>query len=1616
MMRKLLYSFLLFILSKFSSKRTFSPSLGLLCVGMFFVFSPGFSQSAYITQRGNSSTNQTSNTSLTINKPAGVVIGDVMLVNIAQIGSGNLSNPTSAGWTLIAGANLGTNDRWGAVLYKIATASEPASYTFTLNSNITGGVGSIVAFTGVDVSGPNPFDVTSPTIQATNNTTVNATQITTVTNNTAIIMFGQVANSSPSWNDNAWQTANSPGTLSELYDDRKTTGGNVSVGAAWAIKTNTGSTGAGRATLSSSQRNGGVLVALKPYTYKSQIIGVNTGSTNWCPGETRNVSVTIKNTGTAAWSDGQSRDFNIGIKWNTNGTSWTDYNVRVDAENLTPGDTKTYNFSITASNNAGSYGTPLVAGTNNLTFDVVYEAVAWYGNNNNGVGSGNSVYTTPNQTILGSPAINKTISTTASTICSGTGTNITVAAAELGVSYQLRNSSNVNIGTPVVGTGGNISLPTGNLTATTTFNVLATSCGNSVQMTGTSTITVNPLPTVSNAGPDQNGNTTFTLAANTPTVGTGVWTIASGPSTSLSQFSSTSSPTATFTPFGTGTYVLNWTISNSCGTSTDQVALVTNCVTNLIKNGDFKNGTADWSVATAGGWKTEVLTEGVYFGNGGNDNTAELDSEASLRQQVTVIPGVQYTLNFLYTRRPSSPTNVAVDVRVLGGATTPSVNYTTNNNTSTPFIGTLTFTPTTSTIYIEFYNSLGTTTLGSIIDNIVLVPSSQVTPMATTVPKGPFKTLTACAGVPVQLDVENVPASGVTYSWSSTSLGAVFSSTTIKNPTVTFSATATGAQEATVIVTSTGGCAGTPSSTYVNLIAAPTVYNVTGGGSYCFGGTGLAVGLANSTLGVSYQLKLGGVDNGAAVLGTGGAINFGTKTAAGTYTVVATNPSPNGCALNMNGNAVITVNPTSVGGSVTGGTAVCTGTNSTLLTLSGHTGSVTRWESSLNNFATAGTPIANTTTTYTATNLTATTSYRAVLTSGVCSAATSSSTTITVNPAPTAPTITKNSDFTCGSSGSVTLTNLPSGNWTINQTGTASQTITGTGSSHNITGLAAGNYNFTVTNASNCTSSPVAAVNIINQTSTTTWNGSGWSNGTPDGNKSVIIASASGNPFPTDIVACSLTISVSNGAADPFVTVPKGITLTITNQVISNGKLVFESGASLIQKTNIQNTGDIVYKRETSIRRYDLTYWSMPVTKTGFKMNQFSAGTLYDKFFYWDAVNAKWQTSLYGNMDMEVGKGYSIRGPQSFDTTTPSTFTGVFTGVPNNGDINVAVTANKWNFIGNPYPSAIDAEDLIFNNNLGAVYLWTHNLLPALASGSSTYYYASDDYAVINGTGQVEGPQVGGPFQGYIAAGQAFIAKPTTSTVNFNNNLRVGGNNTQFYKTAKTNTREKNRLWLTLTNTQGAYKQALLGYIEGATNNVDYNFDAATISGNSFIDFYTVNGTSKLSIQGRGLPFDSSDLVPVGYKSTIAGDFTIAIDHADGFFDTQAVYLEDKTTGKITDLRKENYTFKTAIGTFTDRFVLRYTSKTLGTDDFENLESSILVSVKNGIVQITSSKELLKEVNVFNIGAQLLYTKNNVNSSEMQISSLHSSDQALLVKITLENGSTFTKKIIYSNL
>ncbi len=518
---------------------------------------------------------------------------------------------------------------------------------------------------------------------------------------------------------------------------------------------------------------------------------------------------------------------------------------------------------------------------------------------------------------------------------------------------------------------------------------------------------------------------------------------------------------------------------------------------------------------------------------------------------------------------------------------------------------------------------------------------------------------------------------------------------------------------------------------------------------------------------------------------------------------------------------------------------------------------------------------------------------------------------------------------------------------------------------------------------------------------------------TPNGSSLVI---NSNTQLTSDLTVCSCKINDK-----VTLTVPKDITLTVDEDIniLGEGKLLILDGGSLLQTSTAKNmlTGSakaFEIQRTTNVVRYDVTYWSSPVI--GLSMHDLSPETLYDKYHYWNATTTKWVPSYYGQKVMEAGYGYSIRAPQTYDLATPSNFTAKFTGVPNNGNIQIPIVSGKLNLLGNPYPSSIDAEKFILDNgDVGPLYFWSHNTPPKKIEGTNTFTYDSADFAVFTLMGQTQPSPKGQVPNGYIATGQGFFTQPNVSSILFTNEQRVKAKNTTFFKTTeKTGQIEKNRLWLNLTNSQGAFKQMLIGYATGATNNLDYNYDATTMGSNSYIDFYSISEAKKLTVQGRALPFDNSDLVPIGYKSTVEGDLTISIDHADGFFNTQAVYLEDKTTGIITDLRTSNYTFKTVIGTFTDRFVLRYTNKTLGTDDFENLKDGVLVSVKSKAVNVTSGSESIKEVQIYTIGGQMLYNKTKVDTKELEIKNLYSGNQVLLVKVILENNSVVTKKIIYN--
>lgn len=554
---------------------------------------------------------------------------------------------------------------------------------------------------------------------------------------------------------------------------------------------------------------------------------------------------------------------------------------------------------------------------------------------------------------------------------------------------------------------------------------------------------------------------------------------------------------------------------------------------------------------------------------------------------------------------------------------------------------------------------------------------------------------------------------------------------------------------------------------------------------------------------------------------------------------------------------------------------------------------------------------------------------------------------------------------------------------------------------------------------------------------TATWNGS-WSPGVPGPTDNVTVASGTLN-ITSDLTICSLRIQ--NNA---IVNVNPGVTLTVNGTVIvvggaPGGRLNFLDdntftlgAASLMQNpatTINSNTGVASYQRWTKTRKFDYTYWSAPLNQT--TLFTVSPTTLADKFLRFDSNAYNWITMNAALTTMTPGVGYAIRGPQAYSETVLTNYLATFGGTPNNGNINVTLfrpsATNDLNLVGNPYPSAIDA-DLLMDGNVGTLgaagvgttfYFWTHNT--QYVGGN----YVFSDYAAYNRTGGVgtaPGTFVAGGNNavpnGFISAGQGFMVKAMAAgTMTFRNNMRVAANNVQFFR--MNNSNAKSRIWLNYTNVNDSeeFKQLLVGYIPNATNAYEDGFDGEVIVAGSSIAFYSLaDADSKhLMIQGRALPFTSDDRVALGYQASAASTYQISLSNQDGLFEdeTVGIYLEDMLTGVVHDLRLAPYQFVTEAGAFENRFVLRYNNNMLGVDQGTWNENNVVVFKQNEQIQIESALVPLKTVKVFDVQGRLVMEKNQINSQTVSLQKVGLANQVLMVQITSVDGVTVLKKIIF---
>ncbi|GAB3501639.1 3-coathanger stack domain-containing protein [Emticicia fontis] len=200
------------------------------------------------------------------------------------------------------------------------------------------------------------------------------------------------------------------------------------------------------------------------------------------------------------------------------------------------------------------------------------------------------------------------------------------------------------------------------------------------------------------------------------------------------------------------------------------------------------------------------------------------------------------------------------------------------------------------------------------------------------------------------------------------------------------------------------------------------------------------------------------------------------NTAPGTYTYYAEAScagSGLSCQASIRVPATLTIVPGCVtqAGSVGGGTNVCAVSNSGTLTLTGYTGTILRWESSVDNFSTI-TTINNTTATQNYSGLTQNTQFRAVVKNGSCTEANATPASITVTTVPAAASNTGPYDI--GQTIQLTASGGSSYSWT-GPNGFSS--VNNPASINNATLAMKGTYTVTVTQNS-CTATATTFVNV----------------------------------------------------------------------------------------------------------------------------------------------------------------------------------------------------------------------------------------------------------------------------------------------------------------------------------------------------------------------------------------------------------------------------------------------------------------------------------------------------------------------------------------------------------
>lgn len=383
-----------------------------------------------------------------------------------------------------------------------------------------------------------------------------------------------------------------------------------------------------------------------------------------------------------------------------------------------------------------------------------------------------------------------------------------------------------------------------------------------------------------------------------------------------------------------------------------------------------------------------------------------------------------------------------------------------------------------------------------------------------------------------------------------------------------------------------------------------------------------------------------------------------------------------------------------------------------------------------------------------------------------------------------------------------------------------------------------------------------------------------------------------------------------------------------------------------------------------------------------------------------------------------------VRGDRSIDIST-NTPTATTTTLRTSGalkigtytDTSLSIVSNGYNFIGNPYQSAVNMSGVLTNSsnlNTNFYYVWDPKVGGANGRGAYvTYTFAGNTNSVV-----------GSAVNQYLQPMQACFVKTLNNgaaSITFNESDKyVATTNENVYKTKNNTTTSSLRLTLyekeDFDNLQTPTDGALLLFNDNYSNTVDSN-DANKMT-NLDETMSVVADNTKLSIGSFQYPQDNT-VFPIIIDQYRYANYTLVADL--GNYNGLIPFIHDKFSQTYTEVNSSvNYTFSVDASNVqssaNNRFEVVYkTGSSLGIPDFTTESVSLYPNPS------TNSKFNLQlpleadnvNIKIYNIlGQEIAVKLNEINSNTIHCETASSLPAGLYQVVITKDNSKIIKKWI----